>query len=60
MSRTTVQQDQEFIEALTEVMDVDASFVLDWVAGNFEPEDVFQYSDLVAWAEVEGFEREAS
>lgn len=54
MSRTSYQQDQEFVKALAEVMGVDASFAIDWVADNFEPGDVFDYDVLVAWAEDAG------
>lgn len=58
MSRTSYQEDSSFVKALADVMNVDASFVLDWVAENFEPEDVFEYSALTAWAEAAGFKKE--
>lgn len=55
MSRTTSKQDQEFIEALSENMNIDASFVLDWVGDNFMPEDVFDIHFLEKWAENNGY-----
>lgn len=54
MARTTPTQDHEFEKALSENINVDASFVLDFVADNFGPEDVFDYDVLVAWAEDAG------
>lgn len=51
MSRTTLRQDEEFAKALSENMDVEASFGLDWVKSNFSPGDVFDLSTLKEWAE---------
>ena len=31
--------------------------VLEWVAGNFDPEDVYGYARLEQWAEHNGFIR---
>lgn len=33
--------------------------VRDWVANNIEPEDLYDEDKLVAWAEVNGFEKKA-
>lgn len=34
---------------------VDASWVVEWVASNFEPQDVFEVSELDKWAESNGY-----
>lgn len=56
MAGTTPQQDRKFSELLAEVIYVnDASFIIEWVASEFAPEDVFTQSRLEDWAEQNGY-----
>jgi hypothetical protein len=56
---TSSQEDKDFGELLKESVDfsgMDASWVLEWVADNFAPEEVFEDSVLEAWAEDNGYD----
>jgi hypothetical protein len=56
---TSSQEDKDFGERLVELIDLtgmDASWVLEWVAGSFAPEDVFDHADLEKWAEDNDYE----
>jgi len=55
---TTGEQDREFIKMLGENISVDASYVLDWVADNFAPEEIFDEETLRQWALDSGFVEE--
>lgn len=58
--------EESFIEALFDGPDVidaikkelsgDIQWILDWVAENFAPEEVFPRTELEAWAEENGYE----
>lgn len=61
---TTTAQDRGFGERVWGVIEnllgdalenEDASWVVEWVASNFEPQDVFEVSELDAWAESNGY-----
>ncbi len=53
---TTPQQDRDFLELLVKEIDInDASFVLEWVAGQFAPEEVYDEWSLKHWAETNGY-----
>jgi len=61
MPRSTLaHEDNQFEQELTEnvVRGIDATFVLAWVASNFEPEDIFDHNDLSRWALNNGFTEE--
>lgn len=56
MMRTTSREDGEFESLIKERIDLgDASWVLDWIAENFEPEDVYSRDNLANWAIENGF-----
>ena len=59
MSTTTSQQDRDFVEHVLEIVKEslagDQSWVLDWVAQNFGPDDVFGDLDLSTWAKENGY-----
>jgi len=57
--RTTGPEDKSCAEMLISSLDlqIDATLVLEWVAGNFDPEDVFDEDQLSSWAEDNGFEK---
>ena len=61
---TTSEQDKDFgrnlwasiQDGLADIFEYeDASWVVDWVASNLEPQDVFEVSELEQWAENNGF-----
>ena len=53
MTITTARQDKEFLDLILGDLfrGFDAVVVLEWVAHNFSPEDVFDETDLNDWAE---------
>ena len=56
MTETTPIQDRQFFALLVEQLELDdATFVLQWVAEEFEPEAVFSEADLAYWAEQNGY-----
>ncbi len=54
---TTPQQDRSFLELLVkeDINDVPLSFVVEWVASEFEPQEVFSEAELSYWAETHGY-----
>ena len=51
LRHTNADQDQEFCEHMPEMgLHIDLSKVLDYVANNFEPGDVFEKPRLAEWA----------
>ena len=71
MTKTTQRQDKDFQEqlfdaisdqdilsAVRDLLNVNSSWVLDWVAENFNPDDVFTDDDLERWAKEHGYTHE--
>lgn len=67
MKRSTPTLEKDFIEALFDGVDViaaikkelsggDIDWLLEWVAKNFTPDEVFPKSELEKWAEDAGYE----
>lgn len=53
---TSPQQDRSFLELLVKEIDInDASFVIEWVASEFAPEQVYDQGVLEYWAETNGY-----
>lgn len=52
-SFTTRQKDELHATALTAELDIDN--ILEWIAKNCDPEDVFSEADLVKWARANDF-----
>ena len=57
MAQTTYRQDADFRDALKRNVgfDTDAVWVLEWIAANFDPEEVFDVGDLEEWADRNGW-----
>ena len=65
--KTTPAQDRDFIdilfdgltndviEAIKNVLYGETDWVLEWVADNFEPDEVFNQGALERWAESQGW-----
>jgi hypothetical protein len=47
---TNSKQDRDFTERLVQEISLDATFVLDWVVENFEPNEVYTNDQLEDWA----------
>lgn len=56
---TSIAQDKSLAvliqDSATIAIDMDATSVLEWVADNFEPDEVFDDDKLVQWAEDSGY-----
>ncbi len=50
---TTIQQDREFIAAVISTSLLED--VIEWIANNLEPEDVFGDARMKEWAEYAGY-----
>ncbi len=49
-------QDDEFTaRVVVPAIRIDVGEVLDWVEGNFEPEEVYAEKDLIAWSKSNGW-----
>jgi hypothetical protein len=53
---TTHRQDTEFRDQLIKTTLLEEA--IDWIGSNLAPEDVFRESDLVDWAESNGYVKE--
>lgn len=56
---TSIAQDKSLAvliqDSATIAIDMDATSVLEWVAGNFEPDEVFDDEALARWAAGKGY-----
>jgi len=57
---STYKQDSAFRDALHENVsfDTDAGWLIDFIEGNFAPEEVFPIGALEQWAEENGYTKE--
>jgi len=54
--RTTSREDKDFEVLVKERIDLgDATWVIEWVYDNFQPEDIFGRDTLETWALDNGF-----
>ena len=53
---TTAKQDKDFVDQI--IIGSALEIAMDWIAGNFSPEDVFSEGALQTWAESNGWVRD--
>lgn len=61
ITATTVAQDKDLAILLRDQaeisIDIDATYILEWINENFEPDQVFDIHKLAAWAVENGYEK---
>lgn len=58
VTSTSGQQDRGFMDELLSRLGTDFTWVLDWVADNVEPDEIYDDARLGEWAEENGYVKE--